>query len=399
MPTESHIAIIGDGPAALAMVAVLHRAGLSAPDVAVYGDAPHPLARLERYARAVGQRRMRSEGDGHLSPDGFPGLGLIDSWRRRTPAPVLAALFNLYTPSLDLLLAHTAEVARRCGFARCHVRARVGRLVRGGGARHGFTLEDERGALLGCAQHIVLALGHPGLRWPAVVGSWHFHPRVAHAYQGLEIHHGERVVVVGSGIAAAHAWLAALDAGASVTALHRSPLVRQQLNAPRCLFGAVGIDSYRRMAPEQRLALFRRQGGSFPWRLEWELQLARARRDGRFVVRHSRLEQIEAESPRPDDPLMLRLADGSSLPADRLVFATGFRTDPRGHRLVRCLVSDYGAAVDGGLLRVADDFTLPPISHQESVLAVMGALARWALPNADTFFGMKYAARRIAPML
>ena len=33
------------------------------------------------------------------------------------------------------------------------------------------------------------------------------------------------------------------------------------------------------------------------------------------------------------------------------------------------------------------------------VPSVVGALARWALPVADTFAGIKYAARRLAPQL
>jgi hypothetical protein len=212
---------------------------------------------------------------------------------------------------------------------------------------------------------------------------------------------GERVVVVGGGIAAAHSWVAALAAGASVVALHRSPLRRQQLNAPRCMFSAAGIDAYRRLAPDERLAWLRAAGGSFPWRWQWEWRIWRARRAGRFTSRQGELARIAC---RQDDqagthPLALRLADGDTLAADRMVFATGFRADAAGHPLVRRLVAEYGVACEGGMLRPDDDFTLPPLSCPQSRLAVVGTLARWALPVADTFFGMKYAARRIAPLL
>ena len=102
----SDIAIIGDGPAALACFAQLRAHGVPANRIAVYGDSPHPLARLEQYARGLGQRVMRSEGNGHLSPTEFPGLAVVDAWRRRSPWPLLAALFDCYQPSLDLLIAH-----------------------------------------------------------------------------------------------------------------------------------------------------------------------------------------------------------------------------------------------------------------------------------------------------
>lgn len=395
MPHDSHIAIVGDGAAALAALAVLCQDG--ARDISVYGDGAHPLAALERYARAVRQERMRSEGDGHLSPAGFPGLALRDSWRRRSPLPALASLFNLYTPPLDLLLDHAAVVARRSGFARARVPARVGRVERRERPRCEFALSDEDGQLIGRAQHVVLALGHPGLRWPAAVGSWRFHPRVAHAYQGPAFARGERVVVVGGGIAAAHTWLAALDAGATVLALHRSPLRRQQLNAARCMFSSVGIEAYRRLGPDERLAFLRAARGSFPWRWGWEWRLLRARRAGRFAERLGELARIEGRA-QDAGPLTLRLADGAAAVADRLVLATGFRADPCGHPLVRRLGEEYGVPLVGGMLRVADDHTLP-LSQPDSTLTVLGALARWALPTADTFFGMKYAARRLAPLL
>lgn len=395
--SASLVAIVGDGPAALATLAVLRGAGLAAGDIVVYGDSPQPMARLERYARAVGQERMRSEGDGHLSPAGFPGLALVDSWRSRSAGPALAAVFNLYTPPLDLLLAHAAEVAERAGFAGCHTHVRVGRLVRQEGPRRAFVLEDEAGAPLGRARHVILALGHPGLRWPPAADRWRRDPRVSHAYQAWAPRGGEHIVVVGGGIAAAHAWLAALAAGASVTALHRRPLVRQQLNAPRCMFSAVGIAAYQALDPAARLARLRGQGGSLPRRRAWERRLKRAHEAGQFRECWGEPQRIEAAPGGPGGPLLLRLSDGEELRADRLVCATGFEPDARGHLLVRRLVVDYKVDVSGGLLRVADDFTLPPLSARGSTLAVVGTLARWALPSADTFFGMKYIARRVAP--
>ncbi len=396
MLRASHTAIIGDGPAALATLAVLRHRGVT-DEITVYGDSPHPLARLERYARSVRQDTMRSEGDGHLSPAGFPDLALVDTLRRRSPLPALASLFNLYTPPLDLLLEHAAQVAERYSFARCHVHARVGRVARPAGDPRWFELFDEQGAPLGRARNVVLALGHPGLRWPAAAGSWRFHPRVSHAYQRPTFAAGERIAVVGGGMGAAHVWLAALAAGASVVALHRSSLKRQQLNAPRRMFSAVGLDEYRRLDPEARLSRLRAGSGSYALRPGWEWRLWQARRDGRFITRQATVERIEeaGRHERHGRPLRLHLAGGDTLAVDRVVFATGFRTDVREHPLVRRLVEEERVPCVGGVLQVNDDFTVPPLSRPGSVLAAVGVLARWALPVADTFFGMKYAARRI----
>lgn len=396
MQHDTHIAIVGDGAAALATLAVLREAG--ADDVAVYGDGPGPLARLGGYARAVSQERMRSEGEGHLGPEGFPDLALRDAWRRRSPLPLLASLVNQYTPPLDLLLEHAAAVAERAGFDAAHVRVRVGRLERCEGSWLGWALHGEGGVQFGRARHVILALGHPGLRWPAVAGSWRFHPRVAHAYGAPVFAPDERVVVVGSGIAAAHTWLAALHAGATVTALHRSPLRTQPLNAARCMFSTAGIEAYRELETGERVAWLREQGGSFPWRWRWAWQLGRATRQGRFVDQLGEIARIAGADDEAAQ-LHITLDDGSTLEADRLVFATGFRPDPCGHALVRRLVEEYHLPRAGLLLRVADDYTLPPLSVPQSTLTVVGALARLALPAADTFFGMKYVARRIAPRI
>jgi hypothetical protein len=398
MQYDTHIAIIGDGAAALATLAVLRGAGMATGEAAVYGDERQPLKRLGSYARAVAQERMRSEGEGHLGPEGFPDLALRDAWRRRTPLPMLASLFNLYTPPLELVIDHASSVARACGFEQAHVAARIGRLERVERPRCEFVLHDEQGCTVGRARHVILALGHPGLRWPAAAGSWRFHRRVAHAYAAPEFAAGEHVVVVGSGIAAVHTWLAALAAGAVVTAMHRSPLRTQPLNAARCMFSSAGIEAYRRLDVEERLAWLREQGGSYPWRWRWALQLRRASAAGRFVDWPGELAQIDGDE-RSDTPLTLELTDGGTLTADRLVFATGFRSDPCGHALVRQLVEEYKLPRAGTLLHVADDYTLAPLSVPQSTLSVVGALARLALPVADTFFGMKYAARRIAPRI
>ena len=399
MPREFRVAIVGDGVGALITLAVLRHAGLPREDIVIYGDSPSPLATLERYARSVRQQTMRSEGDGHLAPRNFPDLALIDAWRRRTLRPLLAALFNLYHPSLDLILEHAVRVAQRYDFEGAHVASRVGCVRRSETSTDGFHVHDTDGRLAGRARHVVLALGHAPLLWPPEVEPLRGHPRIAHAYDGPEVKSGERVVVVGGGISAVHLWLAALDAGADVIALHRHPLRQQPLNAPRCDFSAAGIDAYRRLSPDRRLARLQADVGSnYPRRWRWEVQLWQARRAGRFATHLAAMTQVDAGRTAAD-PLTLWLDDRTAIQSDRLILATGFRADAAAHELLRQLIDDYRLPTAAGLLQPADDFTLPPLSRPDSVCAVIGWQARWALPVADTFAGMKYAARRLTPFL
>src|SRR5688572_17409102 len=110
------IAIVGDGGAGLITFAILRRAGVAAESLRVYGDSPSPLARLSRFAQAVGQRRMRSESNGHLRPSDYPGVALIDAWRRRSPWPLAQSLLHLYAPPLALLEAEAVALTQRSGF-------------------------------------------------------------------------------------------------------------------------------------------------------------------------------------------------------------------------------------------------------------------------------------------
>ena len=391
----TRLGLIGDGPAALASFLVFRHAGIPAEAITIYGDHPYPLAQLEQLASAISQRQMRSESNGHLAPTEFPTLAVLDAWQRRSPWPLLASLFDAYVPSLELVLAHSAHLAQRSGFAQRKVHARVAQVIRQQAPEVPFTLLDDAGQPVGTAQHLILALGLPGLAWPAVTQGWQDHPRVRHSYQAPSFRRDEHVVMLGSGMTAAHLWVAALEAGARVTAIHRDPLLRQPLNVPRCGFSAAGFDAYRRLDLEERRAFLGARRGSFPWRWHWELALWQARRRAAFVPLQGELTRIEAQP----NGLALHLADGRTLAADQLVCATGVQADARGHALIAQLVAAYQLPLVDGLLHVADDFTLPNLSQSGSICGVVGSLARWALPVAETFYGMKYAARSLAPSL
>ena len=61
-----------------------------------------------------------------------------------------------------------------------------------------------------------------------------------------QYHPSGRYIVIGAGIASINEWANALDAGAKVIALRRNPAPDEQdLNVPRCLFEALGIDIFQ----------------------------------------------------------------------------------------------------------------------------------------------------------
>jgi hypothetical protein len=388
------IAIVGNGIAGLIAFATLRFLGAPTAQIAVYGDHADPLTHLRAYTAAVRQRDMRSESGGHLLPTDFPGFATLLLIRRGAIWPWLAALLDAYHPALSDVLAQGDRLREQTGLAESHVPARVSRVERCDGH---FALWDEDGQLLGEHQHILLAPGHPGLAWPSpVMAAWDdpaLGQRVIHAYQPKTYQPGEIVAVLGAGLGAAHEWLNALAAGAQVVAVWRQPPLKQPLNAPRCLFNAAGLDDYRRLPSEGRLAVLRQIGlGSYPWRARWERQLWAARREGRLHEYTGELAAVRAEDGR----LALELSPGTPLTVDRLVVAAGFVGVARAHPLVDRLVADYALPTCEGHLVVADDMTLPTLSQPDSVLAVSGMLARWAYPVADTFAGMKVAARAFA---
>src|SRR5919201_6261347 len=163
-PRHSQIALVGHGVAALTLLSVFQAEGVSRDAMIVYGDQSDPFANFRRYTTAIRQDRMRSESSGHFFPADYPGPALLDSLRYRTPLPLLQSLFDRYQPQRDDLLAHGDAVARTLKPMYAFVHARVERIAYAGADR--FELFDRGGRPLGTAQQVVLALGHPGLRYP-----------------------------------------------------------------------------------------------------------------------------------------------------------------------------------------------------------------------------------------
>jgi cation diffusion facilitator CzcD-associated flavoprotein CzcO len=352
------VAIVGSGLAGFTAYATFRHGGLEPDEVTVFGTDPDPVAAWRLRAAAIGQRRMRSESDGHCFPTSFPGLAVREALRRRDPGPLAQTVLDRYRPTVEVFLAHVEELRARCGWDRSFASRRVERVR---AVEGGFELDGD-----GPFRHVLLAPGHPALAWPEHLEG---DPRAVHAYEP----HGYRddVVVVGAGMAAATEWLNALAAGATVTSVRRREPERRPLNVPRQLFSRRGLARFHATAPAERSALLVWVGTpSYPPGREWDAPLEAARREGRF--------RVAAE------------LNG----AEQVICATGFRRGYAHDPLLARLVDEHGLETYEGRLVLDGDACVPGLTGATRTLAVAGAPAQWAYPAADTLVGMKYVARR-----
>jgi cation diffusion facilitator CzcD-associated flavoprotein CzcO len=349
-------AIVGAGLAGLVAYATLRHGGIEPAEIAVFGAEPDPAALWRRRATAIGQRRMRSESDGHCLPSTFPGLAVRTAVRRRSAAPLVASLLDRYHPSVEEFLDHVEHVRERSGWDESFRKHRVERVD---AVELGFELDGT-----GPFRHVLVAPGHPGLAMPSELAD---EPRAVHAYEPHE--YADEVTVVGAGMAAATEWLNALAAGASVVSVRRREPERRPLNLPRPLFTRRGLAAFHASTDSDRVALLRRySAASYPPGREWDEPIAAATREGRF--------RVDAA------------VNGSS----QIVCATGFLHGFQHDALLRSLVSEHGLRTVGSWIALDPDSTVPELTDGRRTLALAGACGQWAYPGADTLTGARYAA-------
>jgi cation diffusion facilitator CzcD-associated flavoprotein CzcO len=352
------VGIVGGGLAGLVAYATLRHGGLEPGEIAVFDADPDPAAAWRTRVAAIRQARMRSESDGHAAPTSWPGLAVRSAIRRRSPAPLVATLFDRYHPTVDEFLDHVAEVRERTGWDESVVPKRIGRVR---AVHGGFELDGED-----VFRHVLLAPGHPGLAMPPELEG---DPRAVHAYEPHE--YADVVAVVGAGMAAATEWLNALAAGSSVVSVRRREPVRRPLNLPRTLFTRRGLAGFHRTSVEERVALLHTWSTpSYPPGRGWDEPVEEARRRGRF--------RVAAE------------LNG----ADQVICATGFKRGYRHDALLARLVAEHEVETAGDWIVLAPDSTVPALTDDERTLTLAGVPGQWAFPAADTLAGAKYAARR-----
>ena len=287
-PQDSTIAIVGDGFGSLLIYATAVYLGFAPSEITIFGVQPSPVATYQQYAHNLGQTVLRSESESHFLPADWPTFAQLDAWSRRSLVPLARSVRRRYNPGVPDILSQASAVAHGLGWDHRRFPSKVGWLQRGGEKQDHFVLFDEEAQFIGRARHVMLALGHGPLRFPPVLGKARNDPaladRIVQGYEPKRYAKDGVYVVIGAGIASVNEWANALDAGGKVISLLRSPKPDEQdLNTPRCLFEAYGIDAYQALPFDERLAFLGKVlKGTSPSRRSWNERIQRGRTEGRF---------------------------------------------------------------------------------------------------------------------
>jgi hypothetical protein len=402
-PRDSSVAIVGDGFGSLIVYATAVYLGLRPDQITVFGTNENPVDTYQQFAYNLGQTVLRSESESHFLPADWPTFGQMDAWSRKSLAPLFRSIGRKYNPGVPDILAEATVVARQLGWNENRFPRKVGWLQREHSPVPHFVLYDEEANWVGRAKHVMIAIGHGPLSFPSVLAKAREDPRIGdrivQAYEPKVYAPGGRYVVVGAGIASVNEWANIIDVGGSCISLLRNPAPDEQdLNTPRCLFEARGIDVFQGLPFEQRINFLGKiLKGTTPKRRSWLERIRRATAEGRFEQLIGEIDQIEP------GPAGLRIhvssrhgPDYGWLDVTGVVPGTGFVKSVTTIPLLRRLIEFYNVPVENGRLRLRTNCGIPGLDMAESRLGMMGIFANTVIPHGDTIAGLKYIGRRFA---
>lgn len=399
---DSTIAIVGDGFGSLIVYSTAVYLGFKPEDITIYGPSDNPVGTYQQFAFNLGQTVLRSESESHFLPADWPTFGQLDALAHRSPAPLVRSIKRKYNPGVPDILAEAGVVARRLNWEGSRVPKRVGWLQReeSSGVPH-FVLYDEEANFLGRAKHVMLALGHGPLSFPPVLARAKQDPatadRIVQAYESKQYAKDGRYIVLGAGIASINEWANALDAGGKCIALRRNPAPDEQdLNVPRCLFEALGIDKFQALPFEQRVAFLGAVlKGTAPKRRSWRERIEQGAAEGRFEEMVGEIDEVQSGRAGLRIHVMSRHGeDPGWLDVTGVVAGTGFNKSVLTLPLMRRLIEHYDIPVEDGRVRLRTNCGVPGLDRDESRLCMMGLTANNVIPHGDTIAGLKYIGRR-----
>jgi hypothetical protein len=399
---DSSIAVVGDGFGSLIVYSTAVYLGFKPEDITIYGPSDNPVGTYQQFAFNLGQTVLRSESESHFLPADWPTFGQLDAYAHRSPAPLVRSIKRKYNPGVPDILAEAGVVARRLNWEGSRVPKRVGWMQRedNGGAPH-FVMYDEDANFLGRAKHVMLALGHGPLSFPPVLARAKKDPataeRIVQAYEAKQYAKDGRYIVLGAGIASINEWANALDAGGKCIALRRNPAPDEQdLNVPRCLFEALGIDRFQALPFDQRIAFLGSVlKGTAPKRKGWRERIEAGAAEGRFEEMVGEIDEIQAGPAGLRVHVMSRHGeDPGWLDVTGVVAGTGFNKSVVTLPLMRRLIEHYDVPVVDGRVKLKTNCGVPGLDRPESRLCMMGLTANNVIPHGDTIAGLKYIGRR-----
>lgn len=398
------VCIVGGGFGALLTHTTLRYLGFENDEILVLGDQEDPVATYRAFAWGLGQTVLRSESESHFLPADWPTFAVMDLLARGNLGSVVRSINRTFNPGVPDILAEARAVAAHMGYRRSFRKCVVGEVIRGGTDREPyFGIYDEAGNLAARARHVLLAVGHGPLFFPPALEEARRDPqlrdRIVQAYEPKRYSPGGRYIVVGSGIAGVNEWVNVLLSGAECIALRRTPAPDDQdLNVPRCLFEALGIDAFQQLDHEARLKLLNKVlRGTTPQRRNWQDLIANGYRNGTF---REVIGEITSVRPGPEGLVVeCALLEGGStgpLHVTGISAATGFTKGSAAVPLLKRLIDRYHPPMVGPRIALNTECGVPPLDRPDSRLCMIGIQANIVVPNGDTIAGLKYVARRFA---
>jgi cation diffusion facilitator CzcD-associated flavoprotein CzcO len=388
--------VVGAGPHALTLLAYLAEAGYPLDDRVMVADRAGWLEHWDRRLGALGIPMLRSSCVHHPDPDPMALL--------RATADESLFHDDIGRPDTALFHSFCEDLLTRLGVRELTVRHAV-RDLHGGPAGVRATLGDGTTVQ---ARRVVLATNPARPDLPACIGpGWarlladaaqrptttHSGAVIAHS-DALDLDRdtprGGSVIVVGGGLTAAQLALGALDRGAEVTMIHRSPIRVRELDAEPTWMNQDLVRFLAETRPRGRAAMLKaaRTRGTLPPRELADLRHAQA--EGRLEVMHA-----QAVGTRVGNAAVQVQTSLGSRSAHALWLATGHRFAPRTSPLVGRCLRQARTPTTRGLGHLTPDLRLPG-----TAIHMMGAMSALQTgPLARSLVGARIAAERIAPAI
>lgn len=380
-PARCSVAVVGAGPAGLAVAAALWH--LDVRDVVLLDAGERVCGRFLDRCDVLRQRVLRSPYEHHPGVEGYRDCELLDfarlHWSLLTPVERqevrMAQSGQRSVVPLDVFEAYCGHVVAAHGVADRTWRARVAAVDPGADS---VRLHTDAGTVT--ADAVVLCTGEDRREAPA--SWWRDRPPAVRYWDEPAPPGTGPVTVVGAGLSAAHVLAAALDAGREAHWVLRDPAEHYQCaDVNASFFRAEGRARFTGTPWADRLSLMTRHRRASVM-FEFRPRLTAAEADGQLTVwRGGAVTGVDTRA--------VRLADGRTVPASDVVLCLG--TEPSSGRdlLPGAAVGERDGWPD------LDPGTLS-YSRAPRVHAVGAATAMVLGPAARNIDGHRVATARVA---
>ncbi|MFC9855967.1 MULTISPECIES: FAD-dependent oxidoreductase [unclassified Streptomyces] len=387
-PATADVAIIGAGPAGLAVASALWHLGVH--DVVLLDREGRACGRFFDRVDVLGQRVLRSPYEHHPGVEGYRDCELLDfarlHWSLLTPVERreirMAQAGHRSVVPVDVFEAYCRHVA-----TLHHVDERIRRAsvreVRP--TADGVTVRGDGFAV--SAAYTVLCLGEERRSAPADWWDGEATPRSVSYWDEPVPPEARRLIVVGSGLSAAHLIANALGDGKSVHWVLRASEERYQCaDVNASFFRAEGRARFDGTSWEDRQILM---GGQRRASVMFEFRplLRSAEADGRLTVHRG--STITAVTPERAGRAAVRLAGGEQVIGDHVVLALGTAVSNGEHLLPDGVTAPRDGWPD------LDEQTLA-YRNAPRVFAVGAAAGMVLGPAARNIDGHRVATARVA---